>query len=174
MPQLNVDKLKLTYKQLTLPATAYLAFVFGHAATFVVATGYSAWPRVISMHTFIFLLVIGFYLWILISTVKRKISSARVWMAVSIISFVALLVKLYVPLPRQLELGSVFRRSYDERSEKIFQFRGNEEDVLLLERMPSSGILHYWEFSTDPEFWINKDFCTRYQLPFRVALTDKK
>jgi len=173
MVQLNVNKWKLSRTQLILPAIAYLAFVLVHAAVFVAATGYSAWPRVISMHTFIFSLVCGFYLMILIKTIKSTISSKQLWTLVSFVSLLALILRLYWPLPHQMELGSQFSRSYDERFEMIFQFKGNENDVLLVEKMPPAGVLHYWEFSNDPEFWINKDFRTRYQLPFRVAVADE-
>lgn len=159
--------LKLWY---LLPLLAYLLFVFAHGVLFVYATGYAAWNRVFAMHTFLFVLVCGFYFYVAYTrmvsdSIKEKARHYIVPLALAFLMF-----KLYQPLANQLQQGKAFSEAYDERSERIFNFEGTESDTLFIQRLPKPGVLHYWEFSEDASYWVNDDFRMRYDVEFQVAL----
>lgn len=161
------SKLNMWY---LLPGFAYLLFVLAHGILFVYATGYAAWNRVFAMHTFLFVIVCGFYAytaytkWAPDST-KNKIMKLGVSLALAFLMF-----KMYQPLSHQLQLGKSFAEAYDVRSEEIFNFEGTATDTLFIDALPDAGILHYWEFSEDASFWVNDDFRMRYDVEFQVAL----
>lgn len=161
------SKLNMWY---LLPGFAYLLFVLAHGILFVYATGYAAWNRVFAMHTFLFVIVCGFYAytaytkWAPDST-KNKIMKLGVPLALAFLMF-----KMYQPLSHQLQLGKSFAEAYDVRSEEIFNFEGTATDTLFIDALPDAGILHYWEFSEDASFWVNDDFRMRYDVEFQVAL----
>ncbi len=153
-----------------LPGVAYLLFVLAHGVLFVYATGYAAWHRVFAMHTFLFFVVCLFYAYIAYNkwvSASIKEMTARFVMPLAL---AFLVFKLYNPLSQQLKLGKEFSEAYDIRSEKIFAFEGATADTLFIQKLPDSGVLHYWEFSVDASGWINDDFRMRYDIPFQVAL----
>ena len=102
------SRIEAKYVVLRANPFAYLLFVLAHGILFVYATGYAAWNRVFAMHTFLFVIVCGFYAytaytkWAPDST-KNKIMKLGVPLALAFLMF-----KMYQPLSHQLQLGKSF------------------------------------------------------------------
>lgn len=166
LPKTNV---KIARNLLALPGVLYVFFVIGHAALFVVATGFSAWTRVFSMHSFLFLAVSIFYGHYL---VDRFRSSNALREAVGLLGIAMLFATLFWNFRTDLYTAREFSMAYDAEWEAIFTFEGTASDTLYLRPLPDSGVLCYFEFNENPSYWINSDFKKAYGLEFQVALKE--
>jgi len=170
LPNLNSQRFQTIKKGIALPGLAYVSFVFAHGVVFVLATGYAAWFRVYSMHTFLFIICALFYAYLGYQFFVKERLHARIISTIPIIGFVLMCFSLYKNFPDYITKGKAYSEAYDVRCDKIFSYQGLESDTLRIAKMPDSGVLYYWEFSENPKHWINKDFRTRYDIPFYVAL----
>lgn len=155
----------------TLPMLAYVGFILVHGLVFVYATGYGAWPRVFSMHSLLFFILCCFYGFLMFTEfvprrVKQRIINVVPALAVGLVMFFT-----YKPFVSQLQQGKKFSEAYDARTERINSYEpNNASDTLFLKPLPDSGVLHFWDLSEDPSFWINDDFRMRYQIEYEIAL----
>jgi len=170
IPASGYLKFKTMKYWVVLPGLAYILFVLVHGIIFVYATGYAAWYRVFSMHTFLFFLVCLFYCYVglnnwLNEELRNKLKRYLAPLAMALLFF-----KLYFPLGDQLKAGKSFAEAYDDRNTMIFSFQGAPSDTLFISALPKPGVLHYWEFSENAGFWINDDFRMRYDIEYQIAL----
>lgn len=157
---------------LLLPGSAYLIFVFSHALLFVYATGYGAWSRVFSLHSFLFMMTGMFYCYVIfdywVRPCRKLHRLARIFSGVAT---VLLVIKLYVPIKEELRCGRVFCEAYDYRHGIITSFEGSNNDTLYVGPLPESGVLYFSDFSEDASNWINRDFRRAYKIPFQIRLS---
>jgi hypothetical protein len=173
-PTLSTEQFQSIKKWIFLPGLAYIAFALAHGVLFVLATGYAAWFRVYAMHTFLFILCALFYGHLAYQMLlDKRLGIWGKWL-LPLIGFVLLTASLYRHFPEYLVKGKAYSEAYDARNEKIFSYEGIGSDTLRIESLPDAGVLYYWEFSEDPNHWINKDFRTRYETEFHVALSAEK
>lgn len=149
-----------------LPAVLYLAFILVHEFLFVAITGYCEWTRVLSLHSFLFLVTgIVYGLWIgdlLFSNAQKIVRS------LSFIGMIGILIYQFSGFGQEITMARQFSIEYDNRMENIMQYQGN--DTLLIEPIAYHGVLYFEDFSEDPDHWINGDFRKAYDLDFKVAI----
>ncbi|MFM1876385.1 MAG: hypothetical protein RL266_2122 [Bacteroidota bacterium] len=153
-----------------IPGAAYLLFVLAHGMLFVYATGYAAWNRVFSMHSFLFFMAGLFYFYLLQQWAHGKWNLERYGSVAAGFATLILIFNLYEPLNDQLQLGKEFSEAYDTRHEQILSYNGSSEDTLFVQALPQPGVLHFWDFTEDAGGWISDDFRMRYEIPYHVAL----
>jgi hypothetical protein len=161
----SIVKKRLNW-HLFIPAAAYLGFVVSHGVLFVVLTGYCEWTRVLSFHSFLFLmccLFYGFILYGLIPSALRK----RGW-PLSFFGIIGLLLYLQSGYKSEVLAGQELQYEYSERMKEIKSHLG-EGDTLMIKKINYSGVLYFEDFSEDPDHWINKDFAKAYDLKFKIA-----
>lgn len=152
--------------KLLIPGAAYFVFVVLHGVLFVILTGYYEWTRVLSFHSFLFLmccLFYGFTLYGFLPSVLRK----RAW-PLSFIGMLGLLFYLHSGYELELLAGEELKYEYSERMVEIESHLG-VGDTLMVKKINYSGVLYFEDFSEDPDHWINKDFVRAYDLKFKIA-----
>ena len=164
LPKINV---RIARNLLVLPALLYGLFVIGHAALFVVATGYSAWTRVYSMHTFLFLAALIFYGHYFFGGFRPYGAFRK---AAGPVGISLLFIALFWNFRTDLGKAQEFSRAYDAEWKSIFAYKGSGSDTLYLKPLPDPEVLCYFEFDENPGHWINSDFKEAYGLEFHVAL----
>jgi hypothetical protein len=153
--------------QWTVPSILYLGFAIAHEILFVYIAGTHEWHRVLSLHSFLFLVmtfVYGFWFYGLVPIEWRM--KARF---VSVIGVIGILYQLFNGFGAQLEMGREFKANYDSRMASILEFDG-VSDTLYVQPLNYTGFLYFEDFSEDPDHWINYDFCKAYNLDFKIAL----
>lgn len=167
IPLLPKLQMRLGRRQLLIPALLYVAFVLAHSVVFVVATGYAAWTRVLSMHSLLFLVTACFYSYVFYSMLK---DSPRRNALMATAAGVLLGAYLFKDFPADLQKVQNYSAAYDRQWDRIFSYTGSSSDTLFLEPLPDSGPLCYFQFSEDPSYWINSDFRKAYGIEFEIAL----
>jgi hypothetical protein len=158
--------------QCFLPAAAYVVFVLIHEFLFVLITGYYEWPRVLSLHSFLFLimtLTYSLWLWSLLGVKINGVAPRLFYL-----SFVGSVAIMYIDLGKELKAGGEMAMKYDDRNLKIFSYQGAASDTLLLDPITYHGKLYFIDFSSDPDNWINKDFRIAHDVDFKVAVRPEK
>lgn len=150
-----------------IPAVFYGGFAIAHEALFVFVTGYSEWERVLSMHSFLFLITVSVYAFWFLGLVNKQ-WQVRVW-PFSIIGILGLSFHLFKGFGIELQAGQQLKSAYDNRMETILAHK-EMGDTLYIEPMNYEGILYFEDFSEDPDHWINRDFEKAYDLEFKVAI----
>ncbi len=149
-----------------VPAILYLVFAVTHELLFVYITGYCEWPRVLSLHSFLFLSTCLIYgLWLGERLLQHASALRR---TLGYIGILGLLVYLLSDVGWQLDAAERFSMQYDRRMETILDYAGN--DTLIIDPIIYDGALYFKDFSEDPDHWINKDFRKAYDLDFKVAV----
>jgi hypothetical protein len=157
---------------LLLPGFAYLIFVFSHALLFVYATGYGAWSRVFSLHSFLFMMTGMFYCYLVFDYwVRPRRKLRRMAKTFSGVATVLLILKLYAPIEEELRHGRAFCEAYDHRHDMITSYDGSASDTLYVRPLPESGVLYFTDFSEEATNWINRDFRRIYEIPFQIKLS---
>jgi len=172
LPIVDTTRLKASKWLLLIPGIAYLMFVFAHGVLFVYATGYAAWNRVFSVHSFLFFSVVAFYCYMLLGWLRSRWKIEKALPVVSGVATALLVLKLYTPLTGQLKAGKAFSEAYDQRHTVIMSFNGTEADTLFVKPLPQPGVLHFRDLSEDAGYWVNDDFRMRYDIPFQIALEE--
>ncbi len=171
IPLLPKTPYSMNKRWVIIPGLLYLLFVLAHAGLFVLATGYAAWTRVLSMHSFLFLALCIFYAHFLY---YRTNFAPRINLILSLFAFLILTANLYRKLPENLKKAETFSAAYDRQWERIFAYKGGETDTLILNIMPDPGVPCYFPFGEEPSYWINADFCKAYHLDFKIAREKKE
>jgi hypothetical protein len=150
-----------------IPAVFYGGFAIAHEALFVFVTGYREWERVLSMHSFLFLITVSVYAFWFLGLVNKQ-WQVRVW-PFSIIGILGLSFHLFKGFGIELQAGQQLKSAYDNRMETILAHK-EMGDTLYIEPMNYEGILYFEDCSEDPDHWINRDFEKAYDLDFKVAI----
>lgn len=150
-----------------IPIAAYLIFIVVHGALFVFVTGYCEWPRVLTLHSFLFLITsITYGVWIFY-IVPFKMGAIRKW--IYVFGILGATMVMYKNVTSEIDSAKTMSINYDKRNEQIFSFVGTSNDTLVIDPINYGGKLYFVDFSTDPDNWINKDFKKAYGLQFKVA-----
>ena len=150
-----------------IPAVLYVGFAVAHEALFVYITGYREWSRVLSLHSFLFLVTASVYGFWFVGLINRK-WRAKIW-PLSAVGILGLSFHLFKGFGTELQMAEHLKVEYGNRMETISTHQ-QPGDTLYVKPMNYTGILYFEDFSENPDNWINKDFCKAYDLNFKVAL----
>ncbi|MCF8275490.1 MAG: hypothetical protein K9J17_02055 [Flavobacteriales bacterium] len=150
-----------------VPVFLYLGFSVMHEVLFVSITGCREWTRVLSLHSYLFLVMVFVYGVWLFGLIPEK-WQLKIWPA-SVIGVVGMCLHLFNGHHVQLQMGEELKSNYDSRMATIMK---HEEigDTLYVEPMNYEGVLYFQDFSEDPGNWINKDFTKAHEIDFEIAL----
>jgi len=154
--------------QYLIPGLVYLTFIIGHAVLFVVLTGYCEWIRVLSFHSFLFLMVCVIYGGWMYGLIPVQWRGKTRFL--SLVGVLVLLYKLQIGYQEELKMAHDLHLDYHQRMELIMNHQ-TMNDTLYLDKINYDGVLYFEDFSADPNHWINKDFVRAYGLKFNVAVT---
>lgn len=156
----------------TLPLALYISFILIHEFLFVFITGHYEWPRVLTLHSFLFLaMVLTYSLWL------WSLLGAKFGQTVPRLFYLGLLgsmAMMYLDLGQELRAAKEMSMNYDVRNSEIFAFDGTASDTLLLDPVAYQGKLYFVDFSSDPDNWMNKDFRIAHGLEFKVAIRSEE
>lgn len=151
---------------LLVPLVGYIGFVVAHEALFVYVTGYQEWTRVLSLHSFLFLVMAWLYIGWAGFTLPHYVREL-LWPA-SVLGLIGIMWFLYG------DFGSEFneaRKLKVQNQERLAEVMSHQEkrDTLYVQEIDYRGVLYFEDLSEDPEYWINQDFTKAYRLEFKVA-----
>ncbi len=154
-----------------IPGILYLLFVLIHELTFVYITGYHEWERVLSLHSFLFLVMcVAYGSWF---GALLQAKAPNVGVPLGYIGVIGLITYLFSGFGNEYRKAKDLRKEYDDRMETILAFQGGKDDTLVIDQIPYDGVLYFEDFSEDPDNWINKEFRKAYNLDFKVAVSAK-
>jgi len=154
-----------------VPLFLYVSFAVAHETLFVYITGYREWTRVLSLHSFLFLIICSVYgFWIYGSF---PFLQNRKFAAIAIIGVGGLLFQLFQGIESEMEQGKLLTERNTIRMEQIMN-RQETGDTLYIAPMNYNGILYFEDFSEDPDNWINGDFRKTYDLDFKIAVKSEE
>ncbi|MBL4586639.1 MAG: hypothetical protein JKX84_06250 [Flavobacteriales bacterium] len=171
LPFLSVANMKFPkpnrFWKWAIPLFLYAGFAVAHEVLFVYITGYCEWTRVLSLHSFLFLIICSIYgFWIYGSF---PFLQNRKFAAIAIIGVGGLLFQLFQDIGSEMEQGKLLTERNTIRMEQIMNHQ-ETGDTLYIAPMNYNGILYFEDFSEDPDNWINGDFRKAYGLDFKVAV----
>lgn len=150
------------------PAALYGGFAVAHEVLFVYVTGYREWPRVLSLHSFLFLCMAFVYGVWLLSMISNRIHKGAI--PLSVLGIFCLGQMLFSSYAAEVKSAKQLKGNYDERMQAVLSYQGM--DTFLVAPLHYNGVLYFEDFSKDPDNWINKDFTKAYDLQFKIALED--
>lgn len=152
----------------TIPLAAYASFILIHESLFVFITGHYEWPRVLTLHSFLFLIMVLIYCVWFCSLLDIKPSRMVSWLFY--LGLGGSVAMMYIDLGQELRAAEDMAMKYDVRNSEIFSYNGTASDTLWLDPITYHGKLYFVDFSSDPDNWMNKDFRIAHQLNFKLAV----
>lgn len=151
---------------LLFPLLGYVGFLVAHEMLFVCLTGYQEWTRVLSLHSFLFLVLAWIYCAWASGILPHDIKGVG-W-PLSIFGTMGMIWFLYGNFGSELHAAERLKVQNQERLVTVLSHQ-EKGDTLFLPEIDYQGVLYFEDLSEDPEHWINRDFTKAYGLEFKVA-----